>query len=114
MESTLWMLGVYNSVMGALDFITGAEPGATPDGYTAQQTRSYAHSVPNPLLELPPARTWDQGMRADRKEMLAPTAQPPPPHALPSLLGHRRRISQDAEVFNTRLPGEMPCSPMAG
>ncbi|OLP95157.1 hypothetical protein AK812_SmicGene22754 [Symbiodinium microadriaticum] len=72
MESTLWMLGVYKSVVSALELITGATPAGAPDGYSALQTRSQAHSVSDPLLELPAATTWDQGMRANRKEMLAP------------------------------------------
>ena len=76
MESTLWMLGVYKSVVSALDFITGATPAGAPDGYTTLQTRSQAHSASNPLLELPAATTWDQGMRASRKEMLAPPLRP--------------------------------------
>ncbi|CAE7707339.1 unnamed protein product, partial [Symbiodinium necroappetens] len=116
-ESTLSMIGAYNYVLNALDFITGAKP-AGAEGYTAMPSRSDAHSVPSPLLELPPAPSNALPQHrtlcpATTKEMLPPSAPLPAPPSLPSLLGHRRRVSQVADVFKTHLPGEMPRSPMS-
>ena len=127
-DSTLWMIGAYHSVISAFEFVTGARPASASEGYTAMPSRSQAPcSVPNPLLELGPATStalpqyrtatsWGQGMRAATVETAAAAATPlPAPQSLPSLLLHRRRESQVgvAEVFKTYLPGEMPCSPMA-
>ena len=104
--------------MSALDFITGAKPARVSEGYTAMPSRSDAHSVPSPLLELPPAPSNALPQHrtlcpATTKEMLPPSAPLPAPPSLPSLLGHRRRVSQVADVFKTHLPGEMPRSPTA-
>ncbi|CAE7338676.1 unnamed protein product [Symbiodinium sp. CCMP2456] len=111
MESTLWMIG-------AFAFLTGAKPAGASQGYTAMHSRSHAHSVPNPLLE-PPSTTNTAALPQHRtlcpatKELLPPAAPLPAPQSLPSLLGHRRRVSQVADVFKTHLPVEMPCSPMS-
>ncbi|CAE7260937.1 unnamed protein product [Symbiodinium sp. CCMP2592] len=117
-DSTLWMIGAYNSVMSAFDFVTSAKPAGASEGYTAMPSRSEVLSVPNPLLELPPAPAASAALTQHRtfcpastKEMLPATALPPPPQPMPLLLGHRRRASHVADVFKTHLPGEMPCSP---
>ena len=119
-DSTLWMIGAYNSVISAFDFMTGAKPAGASEGYTAMPSRSQApRSVPNPVLELGPAASTALPQHrtfcpATTREMLAPAAPLPAPQSLPSLLRHRRRESQvGGEVFKTHLPGEMPCSPMA-
>ncbi|CAE7260927.1 unnamed protein product [Symbiodinium sp. CCMP2592] len=119
-DSTLWMIGAYHSIMNAFDFITGAKPASASEGYTAMPSHSHARLVPNPLLELPSAANSALPQHrtlypATTKEMLVPTAPLSAPQSLPSLLRHRRRESQVgvAEVFKTHLPGEMPCSPMA-
>ena len=120
-DSTLWMIGAYNSVISAFDFVTGAKPAGASEGYTAMPSRSQApRSVPNPLLELGPAASTALPQHrtfcpATTKEMLAPAAPLPAPQSLPSLLRHPRREYQvgGAGVFKTHLPGEMPCSPMA-
>ncbi|CAE7864896.1 unnamed protein product, partial [Symbiodinium necroappetens] len=52
LDSTNWMISAYNSVLNALDFMTGAKP-AGAEGYTAMPSQSQAHHVPNPLLEPP-------------------------------------------------------------
>ncbi|CAE7868722.1 unnamed protein product, partial [Symbiodinium necroappetens] len=112
-DGTLWMIGAYNSVLNALDFITGAKP-AGAEGYTAMPSQSQEHYVPNPLLEppstskavLPQHRTL---CPATTKEMFPPIAPLPAPH----LLGHRRCASLVGDVFKTYLPGEMSCSPTA-
>ena len=111
------MISAYNSVLNALDFITGAKP-AGAEGYTAMPSRSDVHSVPSPLLELPSTSSTALPQHrtlcpATNKEMLPPTARLPAPPSLPSLLGHRRRASQVGDVFKTHLPGELPCSPTA-
>ena len=114
-DSTLWVIGAYNSVMNAFNLITGAKPAGASEGYTAMPSRSQALSAPNPLL-LPPAPAASTALPQHRtlcQEMLPPTALPPPPQPLPLLLGHRRRASHVADVFKTHLPGEMPCSPMS-
>ena len=114
-DSTLWVIGAYNSVMNAFNFITGAKPAGASEGYTAMPSRSQALSAPNPLLELP-APAASSALPQHRtlcQEMLPPTALPPPPQPLPLLLGHRRRASHVADVFKTHLPGEMPCGPMS-
>ena len=118
-DSTLWMMGAYNFVVNAFEFITSAKPARASEGYTAMPSRSQANLVPNPLLELPPAASTALPQHrtlcpASTKEMLPATALPPPPQQpLPSLLSHRRRVSQVVDVFKTHLPGEMPCSPMS-
>eukprot|EP00439_Symbiodinium_sp_Y106_P079721 s217_g18.t1 len=117
-DSTLWMMGAYNFVVNAFEFITSAKPARASEGYTAMPSRSQANLVPNPLLELPPAASTALPQHrtlcpASTKEMLPATALPPPPQQpLPSLLSHRRRVSQVVDVFKTHLPGEMPCSPI--
>ncbi|CAE7638278.1 unnamed protein product [Symbiodinium sp. CCMP2456] len=99
-ESTLWMIGAYHSVMSTFDFITGAKPAHVSEGYTAMPSRSQTHCVPNPLLE-PPSTTNTAALPQHRtlcpattKELLPPAAPLPAPQSLPSLLGHRRRVSQ--------------------
>ena len=111
------MISAYNSVLNALDFITGAKP-AGAEGYTAMPSRSDLHSVPSPLLEFPSTSSTALPQHrklcpATNKDMLPPTAPLPAPPSLPSLLGHRRCASQVGDVFKTHLPGEMPCSPTA-
>ncbi|CAE7532652.1 unnamed protein product, partial [Symbiodinium microadriaticum] len=113
LDSTNWMISAYNSVLNALDFITGTKP-AGAEGYTAMPSRSDAHSVPSPLREFPSTSNTSLPQHrtpcpATTEEMFPPIAALPAPH----LLCHRRRASQVGDVFKTHLPGEMPCSPTA-
>ena len=109
-ESTLSLIGAYNYVLNALDFITGAKP-AGAEGYTAMPSRSDAHSVPSPLLEFPSTSSTALPQHrtlcpATTKEMLPPTAPLPAPH----LLGHRRRASQVGDVFKTICRAKCPAA----
>ncbi|CAE7802429.1 NNT [Symbiodinium necroappetens] len=81
-----WMFGVCRSTMQAFDFITGTN--------LAGPSHAVAPVIPESYTEMP-----------------SPAA--PLPSSLPSILGHRPRVSQSTEVFKTNLPGEMPCSPVA-
>ncbi|CAE7711873.1 unnamed protein product, partial [Symbiodinium sp. CCMP2456] len=95
---TQWMLGACHSAMKAFDFVIGtniagashAVATVTPESYTA---------LPEPWAHF------------STKEM--PSHAAPLPSSLPSILDHRRNVSQSTEVFKTYLPGEIPCSPMA-
>ena len=119
-ERTLWMLSAYRSTVSVLDSIasafTCAKPTGASQGYTAMMTPSRPHHAGSPLLETPPSteahRTrlppYDEEITAAEAKQAAAPPPPPPPPPLPSLLGHRRRISQFSEPFKTHLPGEMP------
>ncbi|CAE7643847.1 NNT [Symbiodinium sp. CCMP2592] len=76
------MLGAWKTALEACDFIGTTLAGAAE-----------TPAMPQP---------WT-------KETFSAT-QPQTP-SLPSMLGHRRRVSQATDVYKTYLPGEIPCSP---
>ncbi|CAE7586845.1 NNT [Symbiodinium sp. CCMP2592] len=82
-DCKLWMLGAWKSAVDAFDVIYTNLAGATETPAMPQ--------------------AWT------RKETPSPTQ--PQTLSLPSMLGHRRRVSQATDVHKTYLPGEMPCSP---